>query len=135
MTTSEPSEPGRTAPIEIPAPTSHDTSVAPPPRLVTPDAPEASTEWVAPLHDPTLRTDTVPHDVDRPRLAAPIAATAVASTPDVMYVPLAVSIGDGFKFGCGFFLAAVVALLVAFVVFAALFALTSVSGVSLPLGR
>lgn len=62
-------------------------------------------------------------------------ATAIASTPDVTYVPLAVSIGDGFKFGCGFFLAAVVALLIAFVVFAALFALTSVSGVSLPLGR
>lgn len=54
---------------------------------------------------------------------------------DVTYVPLAVSIGDGFKFGCGFFLAAVVALLVGFVVFAALFALTSISGVSVPLQR
>ncbi len=54
---------------------------------------------------------------------------------DVMYVPLAVSIGDGFKFGCGFFLASVVAGLVGFVLLAALFLLMGVLGLNLPLGR
>ena len=54
---------------------------------------------------------------------------------EVMYVPLAVSIGDGFKFGCGFFLASVVAALVGFVLLAALFLLMGVLGLNLPLGR
>jgi hypothetical protein len=52
-----------------------------------------------------------------------------------MYVPLAISIGDGFKFGCGFFLASVVASLVGFVLLAALFLLMGVLGLNLPLGR
>ena len=50
-----------------------------------------------------------------------------------MYVPLAVSIGDGFKFGCGFFLALVLAMLVGFVLLAALFVLTSLFGLNLPI--
>ena len=54
---------------------------------------------------------------------------------DVVYVPLAVTIGDGFKFGCGFFLAFVLTMLVGFVLLAALFLLTSMAGVSLPLNR
>jgi hypothetical protein len=52
-----------------------------------------------------------------------------------MFVPLAVSIGDGFKFGCGFFLAMVVAVLVGFIFFAVLFVLTSLFGLNLPLSR
>ena len=54
---------------------------------------------------------------------------------EVMYVPLVVNIGDGFKFGCGFFLASVVAGLVGFVLLAALFLLMGVLGLNLPLGR
>ena len=54
---------------------------------------------------------------------------------EVLYVPLAVSIGDGFKFGCGFFLASVLAMLVGFVLVAALFVLTSLFGLSLPIAR
>jgi hypothetical protein len=50
----------------------------------------------------------------------------------VLFVPLAVSIGDGFKFGCGFFLAMVIAGLVAFVLVAALFVLTGLLGLSVP---
>lgn len=53
----------------------------------------------------------------------------------ILYVPLAVTVGDGFKFGCGFFLAAVMAMLVGFVLIAALFVLTSLTGVTLPVGR
>ena len=54
---------------------------------------------------------------------------------EVTYVPLAITIGDGFKFGCGFFLAMVVALLVGFVLLAALFVLTGLFGLNLPIGR
>ena len=64
-----------------------------------------------------------------------IARPATATEQQVLFVPLAVNIGDGFKFGCGFFLAAVVAMLIGFVLFAALFVLGSVFNVNLPLAR
>jgi hypothetical protein len=51
------------------------------------------------------------------------------------YVPLAVTIGDGFKFGCGFFLAMVLVMLIGFVLLAALFLLTSLLGLNLPITR
>ncbi len=54
---------------------------------------------------------------------------------NVLYVPLAITVGDGFKLGCGFFMAFVVAMLIGFVVLAALFALTSFMGINLPVGR
>jgi hypothetical protein len=67
----------------------------------------------------------------------PVAEAAAVATPheDVVYVPLAITIGDGFKFGCGFFLAFVLAGLVGFVLLAALFLLTSLAGVNLPIAR
>jgi hypothetical protein len=64
-----------------------------------------------------------------------IARAATPEQREVLFVPLAVSIGDGFKFGCGFFLALVLAMLVGFVLLAALFALTSLFGLNLPLTR
>jgi hypothetical protein len=68
--------------------------------------------------------------------AAPAAPASAAPTQrDVTYVPLAVTVGDGFKFGCGFFLALVLALLVGFVLVAALFLLTGLFGLNLPLAR
>jgi len=91
-----------------------------------------------------VETSPVPEQTVVPAAAAveaqaPAAPAVVArSTSDqseVTYVPLAVTIGDGFKFGCGFFLAMVLAVLVAFVVLAALFVLTSLFGLSLPLAR
>jgi hypothetical protein len=60
---------------------------------------------------------------------------AAPTERELVYVPLAVNIGDGFKFGCGFFLAMVLALLVGFVVLAALFVLTGLFGLNLPLTR
>lgn len=51
----------------------------------------------------------------------------------VLYVPLAVTVGDGFKFGCGFFMAAVAAVLGVFVLMAALFLISSLTGITLPL--
>ena len=65
-------------------------------------------------------------------------ATVRAAAPterDLVYVPLAVNIGDGFKFGCGFFLAMVLAMLVGFVVLAALFVITGLFGLNIPLAR
>ena len=62
---------------------------------------------------------------------------AISTTrPEVTFVPMAVSVGDGFKFGCGFFMAFVLTMLVGFVLLAALFALNSLIGLNLPpLGR
>jgi hypothetical protein len=60
---------------------------------------------------------------------------AVPTERELVYIPLAVNIGDGFKFGCGFFLAMVLALLVGFVLLAALFVLTGLFGLNLPLAR
>jgi hypothetical protein len=76
-----------------------------------------------------------------PETFAPAEATTFVAHPatpsqrEVMFVPLAVSIGDGFKFGCGFFLALVMALLIGFVLLAALFVLTSLFGLNLPISR
>jgi hypothetical protein len=58
-----------------------------------------------------------------------------AATQEVVFVPLAVNVGDGFKFGCGFFLALVLAMLIGFVLIAALFVLTSLFGLNLPITR
>ena len=52
-----------------------------------------------------------------------------------MFVPLAVSVGDGFKFGCGFFLAMVIAGLAGLVLLALLFVITGLFGLSLPFSR
>ena len=49
--------------------------------------------------------------------------------------PVSFSVGDGFKFGCGFFLAGVLALLVGFVLIALLFVVTSLFGLNLPISR
>jgi hypothetical protein len=68
----------------------------------------------------------------------PVAVVARPASPqekEVLFVPLAVNIGDGFKFGCGFFLALVLVMLVGFVLVAALFVLTGLFGLSFPIAR
>jgi hypothetical protein len=64
-----------------------------------------------------------------------VARPADRAEQQVLFVPLAVSIGDGFKFGCGFFLALVLAMLVGFVLLAALFVLVNLFGLNLPISR
>jgi hypothetical protein len=82
-----------------------------------------------------------PRGADMDVLATPFEPTRVVARPaeraeqEVLFVPLAVSIGDGFKFGCGFFLALVLAMLVGFVLFAALFVLVNLFGLNLPISR
>jgi hypothetical protein len=68
------------------------------------------------------------------RVAIP-AQPLTAPERETVFVPMSVTIGDGFKFGCGFFLALVLAMLVGFVLLAALFALTSLFGLNLPITR
>jgi hypothetical protein len=64
-----------------------------------------------------------------------VARPAAPQEQEVVFVPLAVNVGDGFKFGCGFFLAFVLAMLIGFVLLAALFTLTSLFGLNLPISR
>ncbi len=80
-------------------------------------------------------------DGELPRTPPPVEAEVLPASPlappapEMVYVPLAITIGDGFKFGCGFFLALVLVMLVGFVLLAALFLLTSVLGLNLPITR
>lgn len=69
--------------------------------------------------------------------AHPLDASAdlEAHPADLVYIPLAVTVGDGFKFGCGFFLALAAAILTVVFLLAVLFALTSFLGVSLPVSQ
>ena len=140
MTTPEADEPARTAPTEA-----HSQQPSPPP-LESPSAEsepspfhEGETPEAAPPEPtppPMVADATAPISVlAPPRPTIPAAVAPIAAEREVTYVPLAVTIGDGFKFGCGFFLAMVLALLVGFVLVAALFVLTGLSGVALPIGR
>jgi hypothetical protein len=86
-------------------------------------------------------------DIESHALEAPTAVSATVEPPvvvarpasaqekEVLFVPLAVNIGDGFKFGCGFFLALLLVMLVGFVLLAALFVLTGLFGLSFPIAR
>jgi hypothetical protein len=115
-----PSE-GNEPPSEAPE---HPPIVSPEPIAPPPPVPANGSETVeAPVVAEPLAT----------RSAAPVAP--IAPPAEVVYVPLAVTVGDGFKLGCGFFMAAVVTLLAGMVVVAALLALGVAMGVSLPVGR
>lgn len=95
---------------------------------VSPPAPET--------RQPEPEASPPPAPVEIPLPPPPhVVAPAAPGEREVLYVPLAVNIGDGFKFGCGFFLAMVIALLVGFVVLAALFVITGLFGLNLPLTR
>jgi len=114
--------------------------------------PEPTPESRVELEAPHLATPTVSHTAaeaaHEPEAVAaraePYAAVepaAVVAQPisaperETVFVPMSVTIGDGFKFGCGFFLALVLAMLVGFVLLAALFVLTSLFGLNLPITR
>jgi hypothetical protein len=121
LTTPEPDAQDKTAPIELPA-----EPPAPPEPELAPVNAVAMPEALSPEHAVSVPVD-----------GTPVAQTFVPrpAQQEVMFVPLAVSVGDGFKFGCGFFLAMVLAMLVGFVVLALLFVITSVFGVNVPFGR
>jgi hypothetical protein len=120
VNTLESDEQGKTTPIELPPP-----AVLPP---ITPN-PDPSP---APAGDTYGSRGVTTYVETAPKLAA---RPASVGEQEVLYVPLAVSVGDGFKFGCGFFLALVLVMLIGFVLFAALFVLTSLFGLNLPITR
>jgi hypothetical protein len=137
LTTPEADEPARTAPSEAPGQQPPPPAVSSPP----PESPSAESH-PTPLQDgeasapagATRIPDARPPDATTPiPVVAPRPIGSVER--EVTYVPLAVTVGDGFKFGCGFFLAGVLALLVGFVLLSALFVITGLSGLNLPIGR
>jgi len=98
-----------------------------------PSAGRAAAEWQPDPAEPSVGiVHASPGLSDSGRAAAQLANT---DPREIVFVPMAVNIGDGFKFGCGFFLALVLAMLVGFVLLAALFALTSLFGLNLPITR
>ena len=137
MTTPPHDEQGETAPIELPGHPSPPPSdelpghQPPPPSPSVPPTPAVAEPPEAPVAEPAAPPSEDAVDARPQMVARPVAP----AQQEVMFVPLAVSVGDGFKFGCGFFLALVVAGLVAFVLFAALFVLTGLFGLNLPLTR
>jgi hypothetical protein len=123
VNTLESDDQGKTAPIELPPP------AVLPPITPHPEPPPAPDEVYAPR--PETRGVTT-YVETAPKMAA---RAASVGEQEVLFVPLAVSVGDGFKFGCGFFLALVLVMLIGFVLFAALFVLTSLFGLNLPITR
>jgi hypothetical protein len=109
VTTADVEDPDLTRPIQ---------ALAAEPAIATPPAPSPSASPAAPV--PVALPDADEFETVMPRPSA---------GGEILYVPLAVSVGDGFKFGCGFFMAFVVAMLLGFVMLSALFALGSLMGV------
>jgi hypothetical protein len=143
--TTEPDEKDKTAPIELPHPSgplapggfpSQGSSVESGDsfRPLQPGEADSAAFGERPREALETPTDSTAgtEAAARPSL---IPRAVSAGQQDVMFVPLAVSIGDGFKFGCGFFLAGVLALLVGFVLIALLFVVTSLFGLNLPISR
>ena len=137
MTTSPDSDPPQPAPPI-------DTTVgrAPEPPVAEPTTPEPrpTLEPRTALQpgttaEPPTEFPAYPADFAVDEATKLIARPASPIEQQVTFVPLAVSVGDGFKFGCGFFLALVLAMLIGFVLLAALFVLTSLFGLNLPISR
>jgi hypothetical protein len=128
LTTVEPDEQGKTARIEQLAPSASPSPSSAPP-AATPDTLEPLA--VEPVEGPPAEGPAA-RVIDQP---VDVVVQSVARQQEVVFVPLAVNVGDGFKFGCGFFLAMVLAMLIGFVLLAALFVLTSLFGLNLPISR
>jgi len=179
LTTSEPDEQAKTAPIELPTPAAppppesaaptrpadHARGANQPPaasatpaeglvadralaghaadfiadtspaeRAATPSADSSSATLATHAADPPWSEE--PRSASAaPQVGALVARPATITERETLFVPLAVSIGDGFKFGCGFFLASVLVMLIGFVLLAALFVLTTAFGLNLPISR
>ena len=92
-----------------------DQAVSPQPVMVpTPSAPNGA-QVAEPAPSMATRPDT-------------------AAADDIVYTPFALSVGDGFKFGCGLVLAIFVTIMTLALIAAIAFLVASLAGVSLPLG-
>jgi hypothetical protein len=126
LTNPQPDEQGRTTPVELPG---HQ-----PPPSPSPQAPRDEVSRENPASSPATDT-TESREPTSPVTDGAAVRAPSPGQPAITFVPMAVTIGDGFKFGCGFFLATVLAALIAFVLLAALFVLTGLFGLNLPLTR
>jgi len=122
------------------APAQPEPEPAPKPVVAPPS--ESDSPQTLPRTTPEPLPDAEPHSVAtlvEPHAALePAVVVAQPVSPlerETVFVPMSVTIGDGFKFGCGFFLALVLAMLIGFVLLAALFVLTSLFGLNLPITR
>ena len=81
---------------------------------------------------------TAPGPVAPPAPPEPVVSpTLPVYTPEhvePMYLPLALSVGAGFKFGCGFMLAMGMAAFALFLAFSVVFFIASLMGIPLPIG-
>ncbi|HEX3246986.1 MAG TPA: hypothetical protein VHX16_16390 [Chloroflexota bacterium] len=72
------------------------------------------------------------------QVAEPVPSTvtrqASAPSDDIVYTPFALSIGDGFKFGCGLVLAAFVTAMMLALIAAIAFLVASLAGINVPIG-
>lgn len=89
--------------------------------------------------EPTRRIDWSAEDEpgeDTPTHAEEAASLEPAPTYDqpVAYVSLGLTVGDGFKFGCGLMMAVVITVLVGLLVISVALLVASLMGVPVPLG-
>jgi len=63
-----------------------------------------------------------------------VARSTEAAADDIVYTPFALSIGDGFKFGCGVVLAVFVTVMTLTLLAAVGFLMASLAGFSIPIG-
>ena len=81
------------------------------------EPPESQEREVPP--EPTTR-DTPAERVDEPTL------------PEPVFTPFSLTVGDGFKFGCGFMMALAIAILILLLIFSLFALVASLVGVPLP---
>ena len=118
------------------APVQPEPEPTPKPVVAPPPEPEVVQAPPGPHSAPEPEAATAPVEQYAPTQPVAILAQPLTSPErETVFVPMSVTIGDGFKFGCGFFLALVLAMLIGFVLLAALFVLTSLFGLNLPITR
>jgi hypothetical protein len=71
---------------------------------------------------------------ERPDLSSAAEPHSGTASPQatIVYTPIRITIGDGLKFGCGFLIPVVLAMLFAFVIASVLIVVSVVTGVELP---
>jgi hypothetical protein len=121
----------KTTPIELPAQPGPPPAASPFEAPVAPESAPAMVDGAPRVAMPAV--ERVDAFSDAPPVMVPHAVRP--DQREVTFVPLAVTIGDGFKFGCGFFMAMVLVALVGFVALALLFVVTSLLGLNLPISR
>ena len=77
-----------------------------------------------------------PGPSDQDTVVAPAAPDRlVEDLPEPVFTPFSLTVGDGFKFGCGLTMALFIALLILFLFATVLYLAATLVGVPLPLGR